>query len=229
MFNGGQYMFHFFKTPPKKIETTRIINEIETRIYSELKSFGFSKYGRTLHRFVDGDISQVINFQCGQAYRNETHLMWVNVGIRVPECVLRSYNPEQPKKYYHEYECNLRSTLGEIKNKKAACYDLHNDIEKIISDISKQIHQLVLPAFDILNSRSQILKERNNYRKFDTTNSHLILLEEAMIYGKLGNVDTSTQLFNEYYKKCLNEKNPNFPHIQYLEGLAANLKIILQA
>ena len=99
--------------------TPESIDIIENAVYAELKPLGFRKHGRTLHRFVDGDISQVINFQCGQSYREETHLMWVNIGIRVPECFLRSFSPdENPKKYYRESECNIRSRLGKVKGKK---------------------------------------------------------------------------------------------------------------
>ena len=100
------------------LNTTESIDIIENAVYAELKPLGFRKFGRTLHRFVDGDISQVINFQCGQSYRDETHLMWVNIGIRVPECELRRFEQEEKlKKYYHEYNCNMRSQLGKTKGK----------------------------------------------------------------------------------------------------------------
>ena len=80
---------------------TAAIDAIEARVYATLKKFGFRRHGRTLHRFVSGDISQVINFQCGQAYRGETDSMWVNTGIRVPECSEREFFPSLPaKKYY---------------------------------------------------------------------------------------------------------------------------------
>lgn len=42
-------------------------DEIEAAVYAQLKPLGFRKYGRTLHRFVSGDLSQVIHFQCGFA------------------------------------------------------------------------------------------------------------------------------------------------------------------
>ncbi len=221
-------MFGFFKKTKSKINVTEIIDRIEARVYTLLKPYGFRKYGRTLHRFVDGDVSQVINFQCGQAYRDETHLMWVNTGIRVPECMLRSFNGDTlPKKYYHEYECNIRSHLGTVKKKKESCYDLRGDTEKITKDIVEQIGKYVLPVFDVLNSRSAILKERKSYPHFDVISGHLRLLDEAMIFGRLGDIPTATARFNEYYKGCLAAKDPVVPHIKYLEKLAEDLGIAL--
>ena len=220
-------MFDFLKEPCGNINTTEIINEIENSIYLNLKPLGFRKHGRTLHRFVDGDISQVINFQCGLAYRNETHLMAVNIGIRVPECFLREFRTDEPqKKYYHEYDCNIRSRLGTIKGGKESCYDLRKDTQRITDDILNQINRYVLPAFEVLNSRDAILKERKNYRNFDILNRDLILLEEAMIYGKMGDLETATACFKRYYIQCWKQKRPR-SHIKYLEELATKLEIPL--
>ena len=57
-------MLDFLK---KKIEinTTQIVDEIEAAVYEHVKPYGFKKHGRTLHRFVSEDISQVIHFQSG--------------------------------------------------------------------------------------------------------------------------------------------------------------------
>jgi hypothetical protein len=224
-------MFNFLKKTPIKINTTEIIDEIEKSVYLKLKPLGFRKHGRTLHRFVDGDISQVINFQCGQAYRNETHLMSVNIGICVPECFLRDFRTDIPqKKYYHEYDCNIRSRLGTIKGGKESCYDLRKDTQKITDDILYQINRYVLPAFAVLNSREAILKERRNYRNFDVIYGHTILLEEAMIYGKMGDIESATACFNQYYLQCLKQRKPHKvpkPHIEYLKELAAKLEIPL--
>ena len=42
---------------------TQQIDYIESEVYKRIKPLGFRKHGRTLHRFVSGDISQVISFQ----------------------------------------------------------------------------------------------------------------------------------------------------------------------
>lgn len=52
-------MFSLFQN---RLRTTESVDIIEKMVYDVLKPLGFKKYGRTLHRFVDGDISQVVNF-----------------------------------------------------------------------------------------------------------------------------------------------------------------------
>lgn len=220
------------KKKGSNLEPGKILDEIERAAYTAMKPYGFKKYGRTLHRFVSGDISQVVNFQLGQAYRGETHLLYVNVGIRVPECKTRRFTAEEAaKKYYHEYECNMRSRLGEIEGKKESCYDLRKPTGPIIKDILRQIQGLVIPAFEVLNSREAILARRRDYPQFDTMNDHLILLEEAMIYGRRGELEKAGETFNRYYRLCESEQMKHqYPrtiqiHLDYLDRLAAELGI----
>lgn len=204
-------MSWFKKKPELNVPT--VIDEIEAAVYAMVKPMGFRKHGRTLHRFVSGDISQVINFQCGQAIRGDNHLMWVNIGIRVPECDLRSFQPEDPlKKYYHEYDCTIRTRLGTVRGKAEAEYDLHKPTDKIIKDILSQLQTYVLPVFDILSSREAILEKRRDFPFFDTISGHLISLEEAMIYGRLGNIEKATERFNMHYQNELEEYRHEYEH-----------------
>ena len=220
------------KKVDSNLDTSKTLDIIEKAVYAVVKPFGFKKHGRTLHRFVSEDISQVINFQLGQAYRGETHLLWVNVGIRVPECMTRRFSAENSlKKYYHEYECNIRSRLGEIEGKEASCYDLRQPVDTIVEDIARQIQTLVIPAFEVLNSRETILAKRRNYPLFDLLNHHLILLEESMIYVQQGDIEKAADTFNLYYhlfeSAKLVQKDPMAiqNHLRYLDNLAAELGI----
>lgn len=215
-----------FSGDKKSINVTENINLIENEVYKDLKTLGFRKHGRTLHRFVSGDISHVIFFQCGQAYREETHLMWVRLGIRIPECVERVFNPVNDKQYYHDYDCNMRSDLGVVKTrnkKKNKTFDLRkDDPENIAREIIAILKQDVLPVFNIFSSRQAVLDHRKDYPYFDTLNSRLILLEEAMIYGHLGELDTAKETFDAYYKQSCKEKI--YPqHIEYLDKLRIDL------
>ena len=211
-------------------DPAKVLDGIEAAVYVLVKPYGFQKHGRTLHRFVSGDISQIILFQLGQAYRGETHLLVVNVGIRVPECVNRQFCAEaNPRKYYHEYDCNIRSRLGEIEGKEVSCYDLRQPVSPIAGDILRQIETLVIPTFEILNSREAILAKRRDYPLFDSLNRHLILLEEAMIYGRQRDLEKARETFCLYYHLCENrrlaQKDPQTiqNHLLYLDGLAAEL------
>ncbi len=201
---------------------TQQIDYIESEVYKRIKPLGFRKHGRTLHRFVSGDISQVISFQCGQAYLDATHLMWVNIGIRIPECMERRFDAVNSRKYYHEYHCTMRSRLGIIASRdleavKTFC--LYDDIETICGEIISEIENDVLPVFDILSSRQAILEHRREYPWFDILNHHLIKLEECMIYGHLGDLAKARELFDEYYESALQRRSRCPGHIPYLDEL----------
>ena len=190
-----------FDNPKPLVDSTSILNGIQREVHKVLKPLGFAKHGRTEHRFVSGDISQVINFQLGQAYLGETHLLTVNVAIGVPEC---NVYPIEPKKYYKEYECNIRSSLGETEGKKTAVYDLRRNIEPITQDILRQLQNTVLPAFDVLNSREAILAHRRDYPHLDRMNRHLILREEAMIHRHMGDSECATRKYDAYLHSMIN-------------------------
>ena len=213
------------------LDTSKVLDGIEKAVWAVMKPYGFKKHGRTLHRFVSEDISQVVNFQLGQAYRGETHLLFVNVGIRVPECMTRRFTAEEPKKkYYHEHECNIRSRLGEIEGKRESCYDLRQPTEEITGDIVRQIQTLVLPAFEVLNNRDAILARRREYPQFDQMSRHQILLEEAMIYGRRGETEKAAETFRLYYQlfasgQIQKDRRAIQNHLRYLDGLAAELGI----
>ncbi len=214
-----------------KIHAPQVLDGIEKEIYDVLKPLGFRKHGRTLHRFVEGDISQVINFQLGQAYREETHLMWVNIGIRIPECSLRSFQPEEKsKKYYHEYECTIRSRLGEVEGKAVTTYNLHRPVGPITADILRQLRETVLPVFEMLSSRAAILAHRREWPDFDRFNGHLILLEESMIFGRRGDLKTAEALFRQYFHHVAEGRKKSghhAGHLRYLQELAETLGIRL--
>lgn len=217
------------------LDTSKVLDNIQGAVYRYLKPYGFRKHGRAIHRFVSGDISQVISFQLGQAYRGETHLLFVNTGIRVPECMNRNFDPEvNPKKYYHAYACNIRSWLGVIEGKEESCYDLRDSTEAIIADILRQIQTFLLPVFETLNSRDAILAHRREYPAFDILNNPLILLEEAMIYGRLGQYVRAAETLREYYhlfgSGALAQKDPKAieRHLRYLDALAEKLGIEIE-
>lgn len=200
-------MLDFLKKKTE-INTTQIVDEIEAAVYEHIKPYGFKKHGCTLHRFVSEDISQVIHFQSGMPSHGMSGLLCVNLGIRIPECSERTFQPQaEKKKYYHEYECTIRSRLGIVSGKQETWYDLHKKTDKIIKSIIEEIDLYVLPAYGILNSRDAILEHRKDYPLLDNLEHRLILLEECMIYGYLGNIEKAKQLFQEYYQSAVDEYN----------------------
>lgn len=199
-------MIDFLKKKTE-INTTQIVDEIESAVYAHIKPYGFNKHGRTLHRFASGDISQVIHFQSGMLTHGMGGLLCVNLGIRIPECTERVFQAkDKKKKYYHEYECTIRSRLGTVSGKPETWYDLGKSTDKIIKSIVGEIDEIVLPAFDVLNSREAILAHRGEFPLLDSFCGTL-LLEECMIYGHLGNIEKAKELFELYYQAAVNEYN----------------------
>ena len=214
---SAEPVFEFLKK--KKINTTQTVDEIEAAVYEHIKPYGFKKHGRTLHRFVSEDISQVINFQSGLQAHGMSGLLCVNLGIRIPECSERTFHPKsEKKKYYHEYECTIRSRLGTVSGKQETWYDLRKKTDKIIKSIINEIDQYVLPAYEVLNSRDAILEHRKDYPLLDNT-FPLVSLEECMIYGHLGNIEKAKELFDKHYQSKVDEYNYDTVngHKQYLK------------
>lgn len=219
-------MFSVFER--EKTSSTNRVDTVQGIVYEYLKPFGFRKYGRTLHRFVEGDISQVINFQNGCPQKGIHNSLWINIGIRVPECAERKFTVSKPmKKYYHEYECNIRTRLGLLADGEDTFYNLNKPPEKIAADIIERLGKYVVPVINVLNSREAILLYRKNNPAFDGFANHLILLDEAMIFGRRGSFEKASELFNSYYQKALVLNSANNGHIDYLEKLAAELGIVL--
>ncbi len=214
-----------------KLTSTQSVDVIEKIVYDHLKPMGYRKHGRTLHRFVEGDISQVVNFQNGCPQKGVYDVLWVNIGIRIPECAERKFAvSESLKKYYHEYECNIRNRLGALADGRDTHYDLKKSPEKIAADIVDRLKRFVIPVFEVLSSRDGILNLRRDYAYFDDMNNNLMLLDEAMIYGRRGDIDKASQCFNQYYSGVVAEcENPsdNCKHIEYLNNLAGELGIAI--
>lgn len=175
-------MFDVFRK--KKTDTTKIVDEIENTVFQWAKQYDFKKYGRTFNRIVDKDIVQVINFQNGCPEKGIYGVLWVNLGICVPECT--SF-PNEQKKYYKEYECNIRCCLDEYIYKRDNPYNLKENPQKIASDIIEKLSGVILPIFDVLSSRESIIKELKNYSEFNSFRNHLVDRDIDTIKANLDN------------------------------------------
>ena len=175
-------MFALFRK--KKIDATKIVDEIENAVFEWAKQYDFKKYGRTFNRIVDKDIVQVINFQNGCPEKGVYGVLWVNLGIRIPEC---ADFPNELKKYYKEYECNIRCSLDEYIDKRDNPYNLKENSQKTASDIIEKLSAVILPIFDVLSSRENIIKELKNYPEFNSFRNHLADKDIDTIKAKLNN------------------------------------------
>jgi len=190
-------MFSLFKKKTRRIDPTEVLDQIESIVYAQLKPLGFRRHGRTLHRFVSGDISQVIDFQ--YHYYN----FYVNAGIRIPECEIQTFTiPINDKKYYRLENCQITTRLGCYGGQKKNCFDLKKDPSRNAKTICDEITKWILPMFDALNSREQILAHRKDYSLLDS-NFFQSALDEVFIYGCRGDIETAKARFSAYYKRGL--------------------------
>lgn len=217
-----------FTLRKKEIDAGTVVDIVEAMVYTVVKPRGFRKFGRTLHRFVAGDISQVIHFQNGCPQKAVHDVLWVNLGIRVPECFERTFTPGKQKRYYHEYECNIRTRLGELVDGKDSEYDLRKDPEVIGGDVVEKLRKYVLPLYEKVTSREAVLACREELCGFDHMGYRRMAdLQEAMIYGARGDREMAVVLFHRYYRSAAeNLMNPG--HLTYLGELARKLEIGLE-
>jgi len=200
----------------KDVNTTQVIDVIEAAVLAHVKPYGFRRHGRTLHRFVSEDISQIIHFQSGVG--GLSGLFCVNLGIRVPECADRVFHPQaEGKPYYHEYECTIRSRLGAARGKKETWYDLRKKPDRLIKAILEELDRYVLPVFEVMNSREAILAHRKDYPFFYAYGSEM--LDECMILGHLGDMEKAKECFDTYYQSAVAEydKRARKGYKQYLK------------
>lgn len=189
----------------EKPDIKKVLDEIEAAVYAHLKPLGFRKFGRTLHRFVSGDISQVVSFQVYRNMMEPSDKFCVNLGIRIPECAACTFHPVNDKKYYSEASCTLRSRLGMVSGGREVWFSITENSDAITKRIIEELDRYVLPVFDVLCSREAILSKRPDYPQMDTMNRHLIVLEKCFIYGHLGDVEKAQEQFEQYYRLVLDE------------------------
>lgn len=118
-----------------RTDTSKKVDLIQRIISPYLKENGFRRYGRTYTRVVDTDIAQVINFQNGCPQKGVQGSLWVNLGIRVPECHEHKISDFSQKKCYQDYECNIRCRLDDDG------YDLSENAESIAEDILEKLKE----------------------------------------------------------------------------------------
>ena len=181
-------------------DAKQVLDEIEAAVYAHLKPLGFRKFGRTLHRFVSGDLSQVVNFQVWREILEPSDKFCVNLGIRIPECAERKFHPVTDKKYYSEASCTLRSRLGTVSGSGEVWFSITENTEAITKRIIEELDRYVLPVFDVLCSREAILAKRRDYPQMDTLGRYVIPLEECFIYGYLGDLEKARERFEAYYR-----------------------------
>jgi len=214
----------------KSIYVSRL-NSIQNQVHiSSLKPNGFAKSGRTHCRRTDDGLFQVITFQIGQSYCDDTDKFWVNIGVRVPESFELSLDPTTEKKIYQEYHCNIRTRLFKFTEPDAykgyadKYFSLQeDDTSRIADEIISLINKYVMPFFSDLESREKVLANRRKYMDVTDIFNNNIDLEFAMIYAGKGDMEKANEFINKQIASAVYPE-----HCEYVKEIANKIGLTIQ-
>jgi len=171
------------------------------------------------------------------AWRSDNNNFCVQIGIRVPESFEKTFDEPERRSFYQDYYCNIRTCLNEdgalgysrYKNKryyhtKLFMLDIE-DMQPNIDEIIEMIETHVFPFFGDMDTREKVLKNRRmygeKYKNFEISNT--ITLEEAMIYGRAGDIEKAAQMMQHCYDNAFDHKD----HQSYIFELSKKLSVVL--
>lgn len=203
---------------------------VEKDIYAKLKPFGFKKNGRTFNRRLDDGIIQVINLQSGQypigqGYKipglreNLYGKFVVNLGVCI-ESLYKFQSPTENKKYYKEYECQIRARLGALLTGQDYWWTITDDNNKITQEIIEGIETIAFKWFSGLETKDKIISN-NGKLPYDATPR--VKLDIALIVW-FDDKAKGSELFKDYYHSIPPAKSS---HKAYVRDLAKELEIEL--
>ena len=189
---------------------------VEKAVFAKLKPLGFKKNGRTFNRRLEGGIIQVINFQ-SERYSSEKFI--VNLGVCV-ESLFKFQFQTESKKYYKEYECQIRDRLGILLTGEDYWWTITNDNRKITEEIIVGLETKGFEWFSGVETKEKII---SNYGHFPYDSSPRTKLDIALIVW-FDNKLEGAKLFREYYNEIKPAKSS---HKYYVKDLAKELNIEL--
>lgn len=203
---------------------------VEKEVFSKLKPLGFKKNGRTFNRQLEDGIIQVINFQSGQHPIGENYVVpglrenlygkfVVNLGVCV-ESLYKFQYPTENKKYYKEYECQIRDRLGTLLKGQDYWWTITDDNKKITEEIIVALETKGLEWFSGIDTKGKIIK---NYGHLPYRSSPRAKLDIALLVW-FDDKEKGSILFREYYNNIQPAKSS---HKDYVRDLAKELKIEL--
>lgn len=219
--------------PEVKNNYKAALDEIQSKIFIELKDKGFKKKGRTFNRKVDENIIQVINFQSGKyelkpnkspAFFIERNLygkFTINIGVVVlPLRKLETKHDDEPKSFYQEYECLVRTRLPMLVSGEDDWWNIDLKALKTIEDINNIYIPKGLKWLEQINSIDKIIENLGKIGygctpryKFDIA---------LLVWTK--NKEQGHKLCQEYYDSLIDEKQG---HKNYIKELTKKIGINL--
>jgi hypothetical protein len=205
------------------------LDTIEKAVYEKLKPLGFKKSGRTFNKRLDDGIIQVIDFQSGQYPIDENVVpglrenlygkFVINLGVCV-ESLYKFQSSTEKKKYYKEYDCQIRDRLGTLLTGQDYWWTIKDDNKQITEEIILGLETKGLEWFSGVNTKYNII---NNYGQSPYRSSPRAKLDIALIVW-FDDKEKGSKLFKAYYDNIQPAKSA---HKNYVRDLSKELKIEL--
>lgn len=206
------------------------LDTIEKEVFGKLKPLGFRRNGRAFNRRLDSGLIQVINFQSGQypigqgyeipgLRENLYGKFTVNLGVCI-ESLYKLEFPTKSRKYYKEYECQIRNRLGVLLTGQDNWWKLTDDNKQIAQEISEGIVTKAFDWFSDVDTKEKITLNNGQF-PYDTTPR--AKLDTALMVW-LDDKAKGSELFKEYYQSI---RTTESPHKKYVIDLANELNIDL--
>ncbi|MFA6295232.1 MAG: DUF4304 domain-containing protein [Candidatus Paceibacterota bacterium] len=208
-----------------KTEYSKLLSRITASLYNDvLKPQSFKKKGNTFNRLTSDGLTQVINFQAGayEPWKQEDSLhglFTINLGIYVPEVDEAIF--KKKKSFVLEYDCQIRTRIGNISGKNDLWFDLKNFKQADEQNLIQLLQQFGVPFLDNFETREKIIKNVSETKRNTFTGVPRILL--GLIYFKQGNTAKASELLKKQY----DESSDNLGHQKYVVQLSDDLGIDL--
>lgn len=231
-------LFELFKRKEKSEDKPKItemttdfktqLDIVEKDVFAKMKPLGFKKNGRTFNRQLDNGIIQVINFQSGQYPLTDNYEIpglrenlygkfVVNMGVCV-ENLFKFQFPTENKKYYKEYDCQIRTRLGTLLTGQDYWWKITDDNTKITEEIILGLETIGYDWFVGVDTKEKII---NNLGNLPYDCSPRVKLDVALIVW-FDNKEKGENLIMEYYNSI---GSRNKAHKDYVKDLAAEIGI----
>lgn len=209
------------------------VDEVQATLHAKLKGLGFKKSGRTFNRTTADGLVQVITVQMGAHDPPGTNYIpglrenlygWftINLGVYVPE-VARHHGGGEAKGFVKEYQCCVRSRLGELGPEKTDLWWRNDAVDTVVPDLVERLDRDGLPFLERFRSRDAILREWRDEVENQGSGGSPPRIVMAIILAEMGELVRARQLLAE---QAGEKSNPGHP--AYIRSLAERLGIPLE-
>jgi hypothetical protein len=197
-----------------------------------MKKSGFRKRRHAFNRSREDGVVAVLNFQMGSSeppgsYEIPGHKdnlygkFTVNLGIAFEEMwkidISSASKPFPP--FVNEYECHLRSRLGELTRTGAdVWWPLRGAVDRIAREVAGLIEGFAIPWLERFDTRRAVLTAWERQERISREGR--LALVVAMIYLHEGQVENAQRTFIEYWRTPHNAH-----HGDWLRHLARQIGI----